>query len=123
MTLRPTIIALLAVAALAACAEKPDPNSFGARVEREGGETAALGKTWNDAQSAITEGRDLVAAGEKQVKKGEKQIASGEDNVDDGRTKITKGKRMIAAGETKAAEAEAAYNARRAVPALPPLTN
>jgi hypothetical protein len=121
MTLRTPLIALLTLVALAACAETPDPNSFGARVEREGGNTAALGKAWNAAQETVAEGRDLIASGEKQVKRGEKQIASGEDNVDDGRAKIAKGKRMITTGEARAAEAEAAYRlSRTALPTIPP---
>ena len=110
--IRAALIATLAVAALAGCASKPDPNSFGGRLALEGGEVASIGQDWDKAQASVTDGRALVAKGEKQITKGEKQIASGEDNIDDGKAKISKGQRMITDGERLAAAAEARYNQR-----------
>lgn len=124
-TARPAMLTALAVIALAGCASKPDPNSFGGRLALEGGEVATIGENWNKAKATVADGRSLIEKGEKQVTKGEKQIASGEDNIDDGNSKISKGERMIADGERLAAAAEAQYNARiqSAAKRLPAATN
>ena len=104
-------ITLVAATALAACSSKPDPNTFGGRLALEGGEVAAIGQDWNEAQEERAEGEDLVETGQARIRKAEKQIVRGEDEIRDG-------ERMIAAAERKAADAEARYAARQQVPSL-----
>ena len=85
---------LVIAGSLAACAGNPDQNTFGGKLQSEGGELAKIGKQWSDAEAAIVTGREL--------------IADGEEDIDDGESLISKGKRKIARGESQTREPETA---------------
>jgi hypothetical protein len=92
------IVTLLA----AGCTAKPDPNSFGVRLQNSGGAVATLGAKWSEGEADIIEGRAMISDGEDDVTKGEKLVSSGEKQ-------IGKGEAMIRAGERAKREAEDAY--------------
>lgn len=101
MTIR-IAAAVIATLLVAGCAAKPDPNSFGVRLQNSGGAVAALGAKWSGGEADIVEGRELVSDGEDDVAKGEKLVSSGE-------RQIAAGEAMIKAGERAKREAEDAY--------------
>lgn len=97
-----TLTALLVVSA---CASGPDPDSFGGRLQAEGGAVAEIGETWTAGEAAIVEGRELVNDGEDNIDDGESQIAKG-------RKQVRRGEELIRRGERMKREAEEAYRLR-----------
>lgn len=98
----------LAAAALllAGCVEQPE-ETFGKRLQTEGGEVSALGAKWSEGQEAIAEGRALI-------EEGEENIEEGEDLVSEGEKQVRRGEKLVREGEKKKAEAEEAYRLRNA---------
>ena len=94
-----------ALLVVSACGSAPDPNSFGGRLQSEGGEVAKIGESWSDGEKLIAEGRELIEDGENNIDKGESRIAKGRKQVRRGEEKVRDGERMKR-------EAEAAYRLR-----------
>jgi len=103
------VAGLAMLIAFAGCSSKPDPNTFGGRLALEGGEVAAIGEDWNDAQKRIATGEALVEDGKDRIDRGRNQIAKGEKAVDRGQKEVAEGREMIAAGKRASALAEETY--------------
>ncbi len=101
--------AIIAGMLVSGCSSKPDPDSFGGRLQNEGGAMAAIGEKWSDGDAMIRDGRDLAEDGEDDIAKGERLIKTGNK-------KIRNGKAMVADGERLKREAEETYRLRNAVP-------
>jgi hypothetical protein len=121
------LAATIALFAMAGCAAKPDPNTFGGRLALEGGEVASIGKNWSAAQKQVEDGRALVAKGKKRIDKGESQADKARKAISKGEGEVERGRDMIADGERDMKLAEEAYRRAQAAasisvtPALPPV--
>ncbi|MFT6772785.1 MAG: hypothetical protein ACJA1L_000491 [Paracoccaceae bacterium] len=94
--------AVIATALIAGCSSKPDPNSFGVRLQNSGGAVATIGEKWSGGEADIVEGRELISDGEDNLAKGEKLVSSG-------KSQINKGEAMVRVGERAKREAEDSY--------------
>jgi hypothetical protein len=104
-----TGVAVMAAFFVAGCATKPDPNSFGGRLQMDGGEMAAIGKSWTDGEALIIKGRASVADGEGDINKGNRLVSAGGKKIRNGET-------MVKTGETMKIDAEEAYRLRSLAP-------
>jgi len=103
-------VALPAAGLLAACAPPgPDRDSFAARVAAEGGDYTAIAERWQEGQTSIRRGEDLVEDGED-------AIDEGEELVEDGERMVRRGETLIREGRREKAAAEEAYRTRTGRP-------
>lgn len=109
-TLLHTTTMLAALVLVSACANGPDPESFGGRLQAEGGEVARIGETWTEGEAVIRKGRAMIDDGEDEIDDGEDLIASG-------KKKMRRGEDLVRKGERMKREAEEAYSVRGAKPA------
>lgn len=99
--------ATAALLVVSACSNSPDLDTFGGRLQLQGGEVAKIGKQWSEGEEAIAKGRRM--------------IEDGRDDVDDakslrrdGEKKIDRGEDLVREGERTKREAETAYRLRAA---------
>ena len=78
----------------AACTTGPDPNSFGGRLQNQGGAIAGIGEKWSQGDETVAEGRALIAEGENDVEKGQKRVEQGERKIRRGEALVRDGRRM-----------------------------
>ena len=87
-----TVFALALVTA--ACANGPDPNSFGNRLQTQGGAIAGIGEKWSKGDATVSEGRALIKEGEADVEKGQARVTTGERKIRRGESLVRDGQRM-----------------------------
>ena len=85
--------AVLAALLISGCAKKPDPDSFGGRLLKDGGETAAIGEKWIQGANLIEKGLATISDGEADVDRGERLVAAGKKKIRKGKALVTEGER------------------------------
>ena len=86
--------AVMAAFLVSGCASKPDPDSFGGRLQLDGGDMAAIGEKWTAGDVLIAKGRAAIADGEDDIDDGERLVSAGKKKVRNGEADVKKGERM-----------------------------
>lgn len=96
---------LAAALLLMGCAAGQGSDTFGSRLQTEGGAMAKLGEQWTGGERDVAKGRALIEDGQDDVE-------DGQALIDKGRKKIQRGERLIRDGERSMRDAESAFRAR-----------
>ncbi|WOI52189.1 hypothetical protein [Parvularcula sp. LCG005] len=70
--------------ALSGCAYGVGDRSYGDQLKDQGGETSAIGKDWNDGETAMKRGEELIRSGDRQIREGQEDRRRGEAMVREG---------------------------------------